>query len=184
MQPERETLTDSLASIIQILHLGYRSGTLTVERDAGKTIEEGYIIFVNGRIVDAKAQQLRSWAAFNYLKTWGTCRFSFISAGDTDANFTPALPANPTTAPLSPLAQPTTDAHNAFAQSAFPRRTQAGEAALARPDATNLQRTHRRLLLLINGQRGLEELARLMARTPEEVHMLMNYLEQSGFIRQ
>lgn len=188
MQPQRETLTDSLASIIQILHLGQRSGTLTVERSAGQAIEEGYIVFVNGRIADAKANQYSGLAAFNYLKTWGSCRFSFINVSDTDAtlalgSFSLNHAQTPrTTNPLNPLAS--ADAYNTKAPSPFPRRSQAGEAALIHPEAAGLQRTHRRLLLLINGQRSPNELARLMARNFEEVQILLNELEQAGLIQQ
>lgn len=185
MQPERETLTDSLASIIQILQLGQRSGTLTVERDAGQTFEEGYIVFVNGRIVDAKANQYSGGVAFNYLNTWGRCRFSFIDGGNTDA--APAsrlfsLNQAPTPRSTNPLAN--SDVHNTRVPSPFPRRSQAGEAALANPESARLQRTHRRLLLLINGQRSPDELARLMARNFGEVQTLLNDLEQAGLIHQ
>ena len=69
MQPQRETLTDSLANIIQILQLGYRSGTLTVERNVGQAIEEGYIVFVNGRAVDAHVNAYSGMTAFSYLQT-------------------------------------------------------------------------------------------------------------------
>src|ERR1700730_6253728 len=93
MQPQRETLTDSLTNIIQILQLGYRSGTLTVERNTGQTIEEGSIVFVNGRVVDAQTNQYSDLAAFNYLQTWGSCRFSFSDASDTNATSRSGSPA-------------------------------------------------------------------------------------------
>src|SRR5579859_7205913 len=85
MQSQRETLTDSLTNIIQILQLGYRSGTLTVERNVWQTMEEGYIVFSNGRAVDAWTSQYRGQVAFDYLNTWGSCRFSFVNASDTHA---------------------------------------------------------------------------------------------------
>lgn len=185
MQPQRETLTDSLVSIIQILHLGHRSGTLTVERNAGQVLEEGYIVFVNGRVVDANANQYNGWDAFNYLQTWGSCRFSFINVGDTDAVPAPgssSLNHTPTPRSTNPLAN--ADAYSTMVPSPFPRRSQAGDAALSHPEATRLQRTHRRLLLLINGQRNPDELARLIARNFDEVQILLNELEQAGFIHQ
>ena len=194
MQPQRETQTDSLANIIQILQIGVRSGTLTVERGDGPTFEEGYLVFVNGRVVDARTKQHINWAAFNYLKTWGSCRFSFESGA-------PALPVAPPFAtnghsngnaygsgPLNGYAHIDSANHDSLAQYAglsnrLPARSQAGEAALLRPDSTALSRTHRRLLLLINGQRSRDDLARLMARTSDEVRMLLDDLEQGGFIQ-
>ena len=182
MQPQRETLTDSLTNIIQILQLGYRSGTLTVERNTGQTIEEGSIVFVNGRVVDARTYQYRELAAFNYLKTWGSCRFSFIDASDTTNSPSRSPALNHTRAPFrsdSPV-----PAYGEAAYSPFPRLSQAGQAAVSHPEAAPVQRVHRRLLLLINGQRNLTVLARLMARNPDEVQTLLDDLEQAGLIQQ
>jgi Domain of unknown function (DUF4388) len=183
MLPQRETLTDSLTNIIQILQLGYRSGTLTVERNAGQTIEEGSIVFVNGRVVDAQTNQYSYLAAFNYLKTWGSCRFSFIDASDTNANSPSGSPAlNHARAPFrSGFLVP---AYGEAAYSPFPRLSQAGKAAVSHLEAAPVQRTHRRLLLLINGQRNLTVLARLMARNPDEVQVLLDDLAQAGLIQQ
>lgn len=193
MQPQRETQTDSLADIIQILQLGYRSGTLTVERGENGAMEEGYLVFVNGKVVDARAGQYIGIAAFNYLKSWKSCRFS-LSESSTE----PLAPASPqqtyspgnpppggvppgrTTTPLPP----SLPANFVGPGARGPLRLQAGEFALQHPDSSHLQRTHRRLLLLINGQRRLDELARLMARSPDEVRILLNELEQAGLIRQ
>lgn len=186
-QPQRETLTDNLADIIQILHLGYRSGTLTVERTVGQTIEEGYIVLVNGQVVDARANQYNGSRAFNYLTTWRSCRFSFIEAGDAGSEISQGrsqLPSGTTTRPLSQRLQSTTDAHNMVRPSSFPKRLQAGEAALANPQTSQLERAYRRLLLLVNGQRSLRELARLMARDPEEVQVMLDALEHAGLIQQ
>lgn len=200
MQPQRETLTDNLADIIQILQIGFRSGTLTVERGEGPRLEEGYLIFVNGRVVDARTGQYTNWSAFNYLKTWGSCRFSFDS--NTSPPLSPMPPSPPIhgngnghigasgplnghapgeSVPTAPLGFP---AFQSGPLTRIPARLQAGEAALNHPDATGLQRTHRRLLLLINGQRSCTDLARLMSRNPDEVQALLDDLEQAGLIRQ
>jgi hypothetical protein len=185
MQPQRETLTDSLANIIQILQLGYRSGTLSVERDAGQGLEEGYIIFVNGRVVNAKTIQYSGPSAFNYLKTWGSCRFSFIEAGDTLAGPpSGSYSSNHARAPALPAPLAPTDAYGKALHSPFPRRSQAGDAAISHPESASIQRIHRRLLLLVNGQRNVTELARLIGRSPDEVQILLDDLEQAGFIQQ
>ena len=176
-------MTDSLTNIIQILQLGYRSGTLTVERNAGQAIEEGYIVFSNGRVIDAQTNQYSGLAAFNYLNTWGSCRFSFINASDIHP--TPrSYSLNSVRAPSDSGSLAPLDAHGRAVNSPFPRLTQAGEAAITHPEAAPVQRLHRRLLLLINGQRNLTALARLMARNPDEVQVLLDDLEQAGLIQQ
>ena len=185
MQSQRETLTDSLTNIIQILQLGYRSGTLAAERNVGQAIEEGYIVFSNGRVVDAWTSQYRGVAAFNYLNTWGSCRFSFINASD--AHATPSSEpsaSNYARAPSVAGSLAPIDASGRAVHSPFPRLSQAGMAAISHPEAASVQRLHRRLLLLINGQRNLTALARLMARNPDEVQVLLDDLEQAGLIQQ
>jgi hypothetical protein len=210
MQPQKETLTDSLADIIQILHIGFRSGTLMVERGENQMLEEGYLIFVNGRVVDARVGQYTNWSAFNYLKTWGNCRFSFDSDAPTSLTSAPSsLPMNTNgysngntnghtdasgqingyalreSMAITPPGLPPNPYGNLSGPlSRVPTRLQAGEAALLHPDSTGIQRTHRRLLLLVNGQRNRDELARLMSRNPDEVQVLLDDLEQAGFIHQ
>ena len=68
--------------------------------------------------------------------------------------------------------------------SPFPRRLPAGDAALSHPESVHIQRIHRRLLLLVNGQRYVSELARLLALNPDEVQVLLDALEQAGLIQQ
>jgi predicted transcriptional regulator len=45
-------------------------------------------------------------------------------------------------------------------------------------------RLHLRLFLLVDGQRSVVELARLIGKKPEEVQKLLNDLEAIGIIRQ
>ncbi len=199
MQPQRETMTDNLADIIHIIHIGCKSGTLTVERGEGRTLEEGYITFSGGRAVDAKAGQQSGLAAFNYLNMWQACRFSFInhegpqtsSAFPSGSSQTPYPSSNGTVSGQYPGG--TTSTHTtgglhsygaAEGRPPFPSRTQLGDAALQYPENIQLHRMQRRLLLLINGQRNIHELARLMVRNLNEVQILLNDLERSGLIQQ
>lgn len=185
MQSQRETLTDSLTNIIQILQLGYRSGTLTVERDVWQTMEEGYIVFSNGRVVDAWTIRYRGLAAFNYLNTWGSCRFSFINASDTQATSSSGpYSSNYSSTPSASGSLTAIDASGRAAHFPFPRLSEAGIAVISHSEAALIQRLHRRLLLLINGQRNLTALARLIARSPDEVQVLLNDLEKAGLIQQ
>lgn len=196
-------MTDNLADIIHIIHIGCKSGTLTVERGEGNTLEEGFILFFEGRAVEAKVGQMNGPAAFNYLNRWQTCRFAFVSQTGQNSS-----PSRPTTQPLSPQSgissKVSRQQHSSAGisgtsvntdslsypyqvparQSPYPLRTPSGEVAVQHPESFQLPRFHRRLLLLINGQRGTQELARLMVRNLNEVQMLLNDLERSGLIQQ
>jgi Domain of unknown function (DUF4388) len=195
MQPPRETVTDSLAAIIQIIHLGYQSGTLTVERGEGKTFEEGMLVFTNGRVSEARVGQFVGLPAFNTLTTWQACRFSFQNTPHTPPQGLPPLSSYERATPASKNGQQDTtplasfdhqykQALPATSLSVFPVRRPFGDAALQHADNASLPRMHRRLLLLINGQRNANELARLLGRSPEETHTLLNELEHAGLIQQ
>jgi hypothetical protein len=194
-------MTDNLADIIQLIHLGAKDGTLTVERSTGMVIEEGYIVFVKGTVVEARVGQYSGMAAFNYLNTWRTCRFSFVS-GMAIAALPPAEPALPGPAngangasrAIPPPSERTmtpmiggasnTYANGSASRHIFPVRLPQGEETLQYLDSTQIPRLHRRLLLLVNGQRSTTELARLMGRSPAEVRVLLDDLEHAGLIRQ
>ncbi len=102
MPQQRETVTDRLANVIEVIQLGRKTGQLSVERGAGNTYEEGYISFLNGQIIQAVTGWRRGQEALNWLSDWGTCRFTFIP--DTSARTTGKLSAlsAPSTSPLSP----------------------------------------------------------------------------------
>lgn len=91
MPQQRDTSTDRLANVIQVIQLGRKTGVLTVERGNGITTEEGSITFVNGQATQANAGQHVGLDAFNWLSTWGACRFAFLSSASTQQ--TAPLPA-------------------------------------------------------------------------------------------
>ncbi len=188
MQPQRQTMTDRLADVIHIIQFGSKSGVLTVERGNGSTKEEGYITFVMGRVVEARVGQYNGPTAFNYLATWQTCFFALVA--EAPRTQLPAHKANSST--QTPVVRTPFDAHQSTTyekpqgsggQSALPYRLQRGEESIRDSGLLPLSRMHRRLLILIDGQRGLEDLARLMARSPNEVQELLNDLVRGGFIR-
>lgn len=200
MQPQRGTITERLADIIEILRIGNKSGTLMVERGEGKTVEEGSIIFVEGQAVEAKVNQQNGSAAFNYLSMWQRCYFSFVTHADTrnsPSRTTKFLPGiqngsiNSGVAPETAYAQPqqAMRQQNDFYQRSntarsSPLRLLRGEEVLQHPEKVQLPRIHRRLLLLIDGRRSVSELARLMTRNADEVRKLLDDLERAGLIQQ
>lgn len=204
MQPQRETMTDSLADIIHVIRLGGKSGTLTVERGEAKTLEEGFIVFADGRILEAKAGHSSGLQAFNYLNTWTACRFSFLDyvAPDVTMSYQPAsflppgekFPPKDVSVPgkgqfvASHFTQQGNDIYTNSGSSVtafrLPSRSRAGEVALEQPERVHISRLQKRLLLLINGQRTLNELARLISRSPDETQKLLEELERAGFVEQ
>ncbi len=157
-------------------------------------------MFANGQIVMAQANRYTNASAFNYLKSWGACRFSFLegvtSGPAASAPLSHLMRENgsggPATPPpfrrfsveSGPLENGTTGNLERSTGPLLPERSSVGEAALYNPGSSQLSRQQRRLLLLVNGQRGPDELARLMARTVDEVRTLLDELERSGFILQ
>ncbi len=200
MQPQRQTVTDRLADIIHIVHIGGKSGTLMIERGEGTTTEEGYITFIEGRVIEAKAGPQSGLAAFKCLNTWQSCRFSLVShnANEVSLTYPARLPPamyrskTPDSAPIvSNPVTPTSKNNDLYqyhdragARPTVPFRLKLGEEMLQHPEKMQLSRTHRRLLLLIDGHRGIDDLVRLMMRSFDEVQELLNDLARAGFIRQ
>jgi hypothetical protein len=77
MPQQRQTVTDRLADVIEVVRLGRKTGLLTVERGEGPTLEEGAITFVNGQPVQARLGPYSGAAALQQLNRWGPCRFAF-----------------------------------------------------------------------------------------------------------
>ncbi len=98
MPQQRDTATDRLLNVIQVIQLGRKSGLLSVERGEGIQFEEGMIMFVNGQATQASASKRTGLEAFNWLSTWNACLFSFIPSSTTASgalSTTPAIPNTP-----------------------------------------------------------------------------------------
>lgn len=208
MPQRRDTATDRLSNIIQVIQLGRKTGVLSVERGEGNTYEEGTITFVNGQVTHANTG-LRSYLeAFYWLNAWTECRFTFTSQAATGIHLSQRLPlsspvSNRTSYPMSSLReqQPTLHAQQSStgeqvklptqdyagtneAIRQVPHRTTSLDEALRRIEQAGLSRIHRRLLLLVDGYRDISELVRLTGHTPDEVAMWLRQLENIGAIHQ
>ncbi len=95
MSQQQELMTDRLVHVISSIQRERRSGMLTAKRGEGIALEEGTIVFANGQITEARVGRLRGAEARNWLSTWGSCRFMFVSASsETGVHvFQPSLPA-------------------------------------------------------------------------------------------
>ena len=216
MSQPRETTTNNLADVIQVIQIGHRTGTLTVERGESTTFEEGTIVFVNGQIIDAKCGQQSGPVALGWLTTWTTCRFSFIvDASKTSTN--PSYPqigsqqtttrsgtfsSRPNTSSRSNISSRTDSRNNTPHTNPITNRNQStnplsipnhfvvqtpyrirtDNSVLSFIDQVGLTREHRRLFMLIDGQRTTNELISLMNKNPEKVIELLTDLERAGIV--
>jgi Domain of unknown function (DUF4388) len=208
MSQRRGTTTDNLLNIIQVIQLGRKTGILTTERGEGVTQEDGKLVFVQGQIIEADSGYLVGQQAVNWLKTWGACRFLFVpstnnnttnsqekaqspvpysrTAGEISSSFYILSPTegevlrSRDTQPLSY----TTDSLPAIrSYSAMPQRIQRNDIGIEIINRKKLSRTHLRLFLLVDGQRNILELARLIGKKPDEVQKLLIDLETNGIIQ-
>jgi hypothetical protein len=210
MSQQRETATDRLVSIIQVIQLGRKTGSLTAKRGEGITQEEGTITFIKGKITQTTVGRRKGSEALNWLTTWGNCRFTFVSSDSSESSpsLTPIPPGisghriNDTDPGLRPqrtfldrqtepllagesngvAPQKPNRAIPALASS-IPFRTRQIDSALRVIENMGLSRTHRHLLLLIDGQRTILELVRLIGRSEHEVASLLQDLEQATVIQ-
>jgi DNA-binding HxlR family transcriptional regulator len=189
---QRETATDRLADVIQVIRLGRKTGVLTVERGQGTTFEEGNIVFANGQIVQASVGSLNGKGALAWLSAWGNCMFTFI---EQPVNNTPTPTTASTSYPFSLNTSssqtekqthnnsPTMESSEQRVVSDPPRRTKSIEEGLALLEQRGFSRVYRRLLLLIDGRRSIVELGRLVGQSVEEVTRQLDELERAGFIQ-
>lgn len=209
MPQQPTTLTDRLANVIQVIQLGRKTGTLIVERSSGNSLEHGTVCFVNGLMTQASAHQLRGLAAFQWLNTWGSCRFTFTpseSAATTTKlhSLRPdqmPVPEHETFQDTGPTIRIQTQA-KAFSGSgagddqnhqqdlslqnvsgSIPSQVRSFEDAVQRIEHMKLSRAHRRLFLLIDGHRTTTDLARLMGRRQVEVDALLQDLERADVVK-
>ena len=209
MPQQPSTLTDRLANVIQVIQLGRKTGTLTVERSSGNSLERGTVYFVNGLMIQASVYRLSGLAAFQWLNTWSSCRFTFTPSDS--AVTTRKLPAlgsaqfpaseyesfhdTDTTLKIQAQAKAFPGAGTENNQirhkdlslqkesGSIPNQLRSPEDAVQHIDRMNLSRAHRRLFLLIDGHRNTADLARLMGRGQFEVVAMLQDLERADVVK-
>ncbi len=184
--PQPATSTDRLANVIQVIQLGRKTGTLTVEREGSYGLEQGIVFFVNGQVARARAQHLEGMAAFQWLNTWSACRFTFVlSTSPATTVKLPAVPPDVMAGHESNGNRASSPGSNGWVrpEARIPFQHRPLEEALRAIEQAYLSRAHRRLYLLIDGHRSSAELARLMGRSQQEVDALLRDLERAGVIQ-
>jgi Domain of unknown function (DUF4388) len=202
MSQRRGITTDQFINVLQVIQLGRKTGRLIVERGEGTQREEGEILFDSGRVISAHTSYLTGEAALARLKTWGACRFIFMNTiterttaplPEIHALYGTAAHDHPSfqdghTPPRVPT--PNYDQHGAWGAMTGPISTSGAPYRLYQTDEgvqmivqAHLSRLHRHLFLLIDGQRTLAELTRLIGRRSEDVEQLLLDLESIGVIQ-
>ncbi|GER82949.1 MAG: DUF4388 domain-containing protein [Thermogemmatispora sp.] len=105
MPQQRQTVTNRLADVIEVVQLGRKTGLLTVERGEGTALEEGAITFVNGQPVQARLGPHSGAEALRRLKLWGPCRFAFVPFSPPSSPLPPLLDGHATPGSLPALPQ-------------------------------------------------------------------------------
>ncbi len=197
-----DTETDDLASVIDAIQLGRKTGVLTVRRGDIMKQEEGFIVFINGHPARASMGRLNTQEALRWLATWRICRFNFVASLPPylDAAPNPLSPSgerspalrDPVT-PLSPTGpipsgtytRPESGSITPGLRAAYEavHRVCGVDEGLYRIDRSGFSRTHRRLFLLIDGRRTLHELAQLLGRSASEVQEMVIQLAQRGLVQ-
>jgi Domain of unknown function (DUF4388) len=206
---QQETATDRLVGVIQSIQMAQESGVLTVKRGEGSALEEGSIAFVNGQIKQTTVGRRSGAVALNWLSTWGQCRYTFVPFNERQTqplNLIPPTGAGDTPRPITRDLQSSTPPAPSPRQSgallrvsgsSWERRlppppspasiifhpTQPLAGALRGIEQNRLSRSHRQLFLLIDGQRTVQELARLAAKNEQDIQALLRDLERIGVIR-
>ncbi len=205
MSQQRETMTDRLVSVIRTIQLGRQTGVLTAQRGFGVSLEEGIITFVNGQVTQATLGRRAGSEALNALTIWGNCRYTFVSPENQaktsitaplpndrplpDTSKDPRTPIPFSRTQTEPLATGARGRNESVRQNTpaplpiAPYRIQPLEFALRSIERLGLSRTHRHLLLLIDGERSITDLIRLTGRNQSEVYELLRALERAAIIK-
>lgn len=191
MAQEREATTDRLIGIIASIKLAGRSGRLAVRRGEGMVGEEGILMFARGQITEARVGRRQGAEALNWLSTWALAHYTFNadSADHSGSEMSgPLTPVPPSSGPLPGFIN-TDKIQKIWHLSALKAATEvpytltAWEDGLLTIEEEGLSRAHKRLYLLVNGQRSVLEMVTLSGRNIEDVRVLLETLVELDLVR-
>lgn len=195
MAQQREATTDRLVGIITSIKMERKSGRLQVGRGEGLTSEEGILIFTRGQVTQASIGRRSGADAVNWLSTWEQARYIFTSTSPDSAEETPLVfSVLPSSSPGGDAAHPGLRAGQVqtdkleteplpASRHEVPRVCVVFNEASTRLEHAGLTRAHRRLYLLIDGQRSASDLAPLLGKRTEEVRSMLHDLEWLGVVQ-
>lgn len=107
---DQQGRTDRLASLLEFAISSKHTGICSVERGKGGVRQFGKLIFLDGQLIDATADSRTGLAAWEWLKTWSYCQYTFVTQNREEIKIPPQPvtspdASNPTPSPLSMLSQ-------------------------------------------------------------------------------
>ncbi|WP_126549789.1 DUF4388 domain-containing protein [Dictyobacter kobayashii] len=191
MSQQQGIVTNNLANVIRKAQTERMSGELRVWRGNNTNTEVGSITFIYGQIVSARLGSYQGPQAFNMLSAWGQCLFVFIATTPPPFQQTQNPVTGPLRTPLSPGSgtlpsqERVSEAHSGplLSLTAIPCATMSVVKAIGVIERAGLPRPYRQLILLIDGQRSVEELIVTLGLEPGEVSQMLQMLERLKIIR-
>ncbi len=188
MSQQQERTTDSLTSVIQAIQKNQGTGQLRARQDDGLSTEIGSILFVNGQIIAAHVGSYQGIIALNILKTWGRSVFIFTQntpppplLSQDSSPRQKLLETHATT--TGPMSITTRQQSSGLSLTTIPRATMSIIKARGIIERAGFSRAYRQLILLIDGQRSLSELAVTIGCTPQDMQKMLQDLERLSVIR-
>jgi len=180
----QNVVVDQLVKIIQAVQIGRTTGTLIATRGDGASYEAGTLVFLKGRVVQARVGRREGREAFNWLSTWGKCRYTFVLS-ITSENATESLMGGD---PSQFLQEESRGVGSGAGMGtgpvndAVPYRSKPLGYGLQVLTEKSLSRMHRHVFLLVNGARRVGDLMRLLKLDEYEVLALLYDLQDTGII--
>jgi hypothetical protein len=176
-------VVDHLVKIIQALQIGRSTGSLIATRGEGASYESGTLVFLNGRVVQARAGRREAREAFNWLSTWGKCRYTFVLSVTSQGTTGNLLRRNQDQLMHEESRAPQRKSTKSEqVNETVPYRSKPLDYSLQVLSKMHLSRMHRHVFLLVDGARRVNDLMRLLKLNENEVLALLYDLQDTGVI--
>lgn len=172
-------VVDQLVKIIQAIQIGRTTGSLIATRGEGASYEQGTLVFLKGRVVQARVGRREGREAFNWLSTWGKCRYTFVLSITSESAMESLLGGDPGQFLREEGSGSPT---RGSGQEAVPYRSKPLGYGLQVLSEKSLSRMHRHVFLLVDGVRKVGDLMRLLKLNEYEVLALLYDLQDTGII--
>jgi hypothetical protein len=182
-------VVDHLVKIIQAIQIGRTTGSLIATRGEDASYELGTLVFLNGRLVQGRVGRREGRDAYNWLSTWGKCRYTFVLSipSDSATQGSLALGGEQQDQFIQEedkvsLGEKVSQGESESVNETVPYRSKPLGYSLQVLSEKNLSRLHRRVYLLIDGVRKVEDLMRLLKLSENEVLAVLYDLQDVGII--
>ena len=174
----QNSVVDQLVKIIEAIQIGRTTGSLIATRGEGANYEVGTLVFVKGRVVQAKAGRKEGREALNWLSTWGRCRYTFVLS-DVEGQLQEDV-VNKATGIMQRAGE---QKQEAKMNGVVPYRSQPLAYGLQVIQEKRASRMHRHMFLLVDGARQVGDFMRLLKLDEYEALALLYDLADLGIIR-